>query len=269
MATRTYFQGRRIILTGASSGIGWALAEELARLGARQILAARSADKLNQVVEEIKALDGEAVAVPTDVARAEDRLRLIAEAIRALGGIDMLINNAGVGASGFFAEASEKRLRQVFEINFFGTTELTRLALPHLAAGRDPMIVNVSSVIGRRGVPGYTEYCASKFAMCGWSEALRAELKGQGIHVLLVCPGLIATPFRENQLEDRLRFKWQERRRMSAEACARHIVRAMRKRKNEVVITFGGKLLVWANRLTPWLVDWLAARYSRKARLGE
>jgi short-subunit dehydrogenase len=265
MPQRTPFVGARVVLTGASSGIGWALAKELARVGARQALAARSEVKLRQLADEIHKLGGEAVALPADVASAADRARLVNEALHTLGGIDVLINNAGVGASGFFAQASEERLRKVFEINFFGTTELTRLALPHLAKGRAPLIVNVSSVIGRRGVPGYAEYCSSKFAMCGWSEALRAELKQQGIHVLLVCPGLIATPFRENQLEDRLRFKWQERRSMSAEACSRRIVRAMRKRKNEAVITVGGKLLVWTNRLLPRLVDWLAARYARQA----
>ena len=121
----------------------------------------------------------------------------------------------------------------------------------------------------RRAVPGYTEYCSSKFAMCGWSEALRAELKLQGIHVLLVCPGLIATPFRDHQLEDRLHFKWQKPHSMSAERCAQHIVRAMRKRKNEVVITFDGKLLNWANRLAPRIVDWFAARYARQAERAD
>jgi short-subunit dehydrogenase len=261
----TNLHDARVLLTGASSGIGWALAHELAREKARLVLAARSADKLQQLADQLRPAGGEVTVVPTDVTNAEQRARLVAETVRALGGIDILINNAGVGASGFFREATEARLREVFEVNFFGATELTRLALSHITSGPRAMIVNISSVIGRRAVPGYTEYCSSKFAVCGWSEALRAELKLQGIHVLLVCPGLIATPFRDHQLEDRLRFKWQKDHSMSAETCARQIVRAIRKRKNEVVITFDGKLLALANRLAPRLVDWLAARYARRA----
>jgi short-subunit dehydrogenase len=259
--------GARVILTGASSGIGWALAHELVKAGARVALAARSTDKLHALAQELKARGGEALVVPADVTRAEDRARLMEASVRALGGLDILINNAGVGASGFFREATEARLRQVFEVNFFGATELTRLGLPHLLQGRTPLLVNISSVIGRRGVPGYTEYCSSKFALCGWSEALRAELAHQGVQVLLVCPGLIATPFREHQVEDKLRFKWQEARAMSADKCARQILAAMRRRKSEVTITWGGKTLVWANKLLPRIVDWFAARHARGPRV--
>jgi short-subunit dehydrogenase len=125
------------------------------------------------------------------------------------------------------------------------------------------MLVNVSSVLGRRAIPGYTEYCASKFALCGWSEALRGELVRQGIHVLLVNPGLIETPFRDHLVEDRLESRGKRPKAMSPERCAEIIIRAMLRRANEVVITFDGKLLVWANRLFPRLVDWMMARYAR------
>jgi short-subunit dehydrogenase len=261
--TVTDLRGSRIILTGASFGIGEALARELARQGARLVLAARSQERLDRLAQELRAAGVEVLAVPADVTDPTHRQRLIDEVLRAFGGIDILINNAGVGATGYFAEADEARLRQVFEINFFGTTELTRLALPHLAKGRQPMIVNVSSVIGRRAIPGYTEYCASKFAVCGWTEALRAELVRQGIHVLLVNPGLIETPFRDHLVEDRLQSHGRRPKAMSAERCAQIIVRAMKRRRNEVVITFEGKLLLWANRLVPRFVDWLMARYAR------
>jgi short-subunit dehydrogenase len=261
MFNRLDLTGSRVILTGASSGIGWALAKELAAAKARLVLAARSAVRLEDLAGELKSVTPDVVVVPTDVADAQQRRRLVEEAVRAFGGIDLLINNAGVGASGYFAEASEARLRQIFEVNFFGAVELARLALPYLKQGRDPMIVNVSSVIGRRAVPGYAEYCASKFALCGWSEAMHAELARNDIHVLLVCPGLIETPFRANQLEDKLSAKWQTRRSMSAERCARIIVQAIRKRRSDVVITFGGKLLLWLNRLSPRFVDWVIKRY--------
>ncbi len=268
MFRRTNLAGARVVLTGASSGIGAALAEELAKTGARLALAARSGEKLKELVAKLPRPD-EMLVLPTDVTEGEQRRRLIDETVRAFGGIDILVNNAGVGASGFFAEASESRLRSIFEVNFFAATELTRLAIPHLARGRDAMIVNVSSVIGRRAVPGYTEYCASKFALCGWSQALRAELVRQGIHVLLVCPGLIETPFRDNQLESNLSFQWQKRRAMSAQRCARIILQAMRKRLNEVVITWDGKLLVLMNRWFPGLVDYFMRRMIKARVAGE
>jgi short-subunit dehydrogenase len=255
--------GARTVLTGASSGVGHALAQRLAEEGARLVLASRDQAALEGLAGPIRQRGGEAVVVPTDVADLGQRARLIARAVEALGGLDMLINNAGVGAMGFFADAGEERLRRIFEVNFFAATELTRLALPHLRRGRDPMIVNVSSVIGRRGLPGCTEYCASKFALAGWSEGLRAELARQGIHVLLVCPGVIETNFRANLLENRVSFRWQNHRAMTADRCARLIVQAMRRKRKELVTTLEGKALVWLNRLFPRLVDYALARHVR------
>jgi short-subunit dehydrogenase len=126
------------------------------------------------------------------------------------------------------------------------------------------MLVNVSSVLGRRAIPGCTEYCASKFALTGWSEGLRPELALRGIHVLVVTPGGIDTGFRSHLIEDRFRFGWQGRRGMSADRCARIIVRAMRRRRSEVVITAGAKLMLWLNRLSPPLVEWLIRRYATR-----
>lgn len=251
-------------MTGASYGIGEALARELARHQARLALTARSSERLDAIVADLRKMGTEVVALPGDITVADDRERIVAETVRLLGGLDVLVNNAGVGASGYFQDAAPERLRRIMEVNFFGPVELTRLALPHLFHGRRPMIVNIASVIGRRGVPGYSEYCASKFALCGFSESLRAELVRRGVHVLLVNPGLIETPFREHLVEDRLQSREKRRRAMSAGQCARIIVRAMQRRTNEVVITFDGKLLVWLNRLFPRLVDWLLAKYAEK-----
>jgi short-subunit dehydrogenase len=264
MFSRIDLRGLRIIVTGASSGIGWALAEQLAREKSRLVLASRNLDKLEELARAIRGQGGEAHAMATDVTEAAERARLIETCVARLGGLDILINNAGVGAMGFFSEADENRLRRIFEVNFFATTELTRLALPHLRLGKNPMVVNVSSILGRRAIPGCTEYCASKFAMAGWSEGLRAELSQQGIHVLLVCPGRIQTNFQQNLIEDKIRFGWQNHSQMSAERCAQLIVAAMRRRKNELTTTAQGKLLVGLNRMSPRLVDFLLSRYSRK-----
>jgi short-subunit dehydrogenase len=261
MPSRHDLRGARVLLTGASSGIGRALALELARHHARLVVASRSADRLDALAAEVRAAGGEAAAAPTDVSDAAQRARLVEQAVAALGGLDVLVNNAGVGSMGWFADASEERLRRIFEVNFFSAAELTRLALPHLRQGTNPMLVNVGSVLGRRGLPGCAEYCASKFALSGWSESLRPELARYGVHVLLVTPGRVETEFRDNLLGRDVEFAWQRGRAISADRCARIIVRAMRRRRNEVVITAEGKLLLWANRLLPWLVDWLAARY--------
>jgi short-subunit dehydrogenase len=262
MFRRVPLEGARAILTGASSGIGWALALRLADERVRLVLASRSSERLEALATTIRQRGGEARAIPTDITDPVPRLRLVEAAVSAWGGLDILINNAGVGATGYFADASEDRLRRIFEVNFFAATELTRLALPQLRAGRNPMLVNVSSIIGRRGIPGNSEYCASKFALAGWSESLRAELRPQGVHVLLVCPGRIETEFREHLLEDRVTFRWQRHRMMSADRCAQLIVRAMRRRQNELVTTAEGKALLWVNRLFPRLLDYLLARHS-------
>jgi short-subunit dehydrogenase len=264
MFSRQNLAGARVILTGASSGIGHALALRLAERGARLVLASRSEQRIAELADAIRGRGGNAVAVPTDVTDSAQRTRLVEQALTALGGIDILINNAGVGALGFFEDATEERLRRIMEVNFFGATELTRLALPHLRGGRDPMIVNVASVLGRRAIPTSVEYCASKFAIVGWSEGLRAELARHGIHVLLVCPGGIETEFSANLLERQTKALGQGRRRMSADRCARIIVAAMRRRKNEVVITAEAKLVVWFNCLAPRLLDWALARYARQ-----
>jgi short-subunit dehydrogenase len=262
--SRIDLEGTRIIVTGASSGIGWALAEQLARFKTRLILASRNNDKLNELARSLAPHAAETCVVPTDVSSPSDRSRLIDTTISRFGGLDILINNAGVGAMGFFSEAGEDRLRRIFEVNFFATTELTRIALTHLRQGKNPMVVNVSSILGRRAIPGCTEYCASKFALTGWSEGLRAELTQQGIHVLLVCPGRIQTSFQQNLIEDKIRFGWQNHRQMSADRCAQLIVVAMRRRKSELTTTAPGKALVLLNRLSPRLVDFLLARYSQR-----
>lgn len=260
--TRTDLRGARALVTGATSGIGHALARRLTEQGARVVVTGRRTDRLDALVNLIRQRGGEAHAIPADVTDPAQRAHLVDSTLAQLGGMDLLVNNAGAGAMGPFVEATEERLRRVFEINFFSATELTRLALPHLFRGKNPQIVNVASVLGRRAMPGCSEYCASKFAMVGWSEGLRAELAKDGVHVLVVCPGSIDTEFRANLLEDRATYRWQARG-MSADRCAWLIVRAIQTRRNEVTITAGGKLLVGLNRAAPWLVDRLMEWFAR------
>ena len=260
--SRRKIYGLRTIVTGASSGIGRALALELARQGARSVLTARRGEVLEELKSQVRESGGEAHVVAGDIVEAEVRRRLLDAAQAELGGLDLLINNAGVGAIGPFAEASEARLRRVMEVNFFAPAELIRSAVPLLQAGNRPMIVNVSSVLGHRGIPKKSEYCASKFALHGLSDSIRAELAACGIDVLLVSPSTTATEFFDNVLEKNAELPWLALGAMSPESVARKTVKAIRRGRHEIILTPGGKLLVWFDRLCPPLVNRLVARFG-------
>jgi short-subunit dehydrogenase len=260
--SRRKILGLRTILSGASAGIGRCLALELARQGARLVLTARRQEALEELQQQIRGAGQEAHIVAGDIVDASLRQRLLETAESAWGGLDLLINNAGVGAIGPFADASEDRLRRVMEVNFFAPAELIRAAVPLLRAGNRPMIVNVSSVLGHRGIPKKSEYCASKFALHGLSDSLRAELAPGGIDVLLVSPSTTATEFFDNVLEKTADLPWLALGAMSAEAVARKTVKAIRRGRHEIILTPGGKGLVWCDRLCPPLVNRLVARFG-------
>lgn len=261
---RRDLRGARVIVTGASSGIGAALAEELARHGARLIVTARREDRLRELAERLRAIGGAVETVVGDVTDEATRRALLDLAQTALGGLDVLVNNAGVGAFGRFDEADAGRLRKIMEVDFFATVELTRLALPLLRAGRTPAIVNIGSILGHRGIPFSSEYCAAKFAVRGFSESLRAELARDGIDVLLVSPGTTDTGFFDNVLEMRTQLPWRKPGRQGTAPAdvARAAVRALERGRREVIPSFGGSLLVLANRFFPGIVDRVMRRYG-------
>lgn len=269
MGQRRKLQGSRILITGASQGIGRAMALAAAQRGARVLVAARSESLLNELTAEIRKAGGTVEPVIADVTNAEDRQKLVDAAQRAFGGLDILVNNAGIGATGQFAEAAEERLRKIFEVNFFGVTETIRLFIPMLKQGVKPAIVNISSIAGKRGIPSRSEYSASKFAIQGFSEALRAELAKDDVDVLVVNPGLTQTNFSQNMLEQKARVKLDHLRGMTAEQAADATLRAIEKGKNEVTLTFKGKLLVWFSRWFPRLTDWIIRRKVRKVWADE
>ena len=262
MARRS-IQGARILITGASQGIGRALAEEMARGGARVLAAARSVEPLRELAEGVRSRGGQLEVVTADVTSPEDRRRMAEAAVKYFGGLDVLINNAGIGATGHFVEASPDRLRKIMEVNFFGLTETTRVCLPLLRQGTRPAIVNISSIAAKRGIPARSEYSASKFAVQGFSEALRAELAKDGIDVFLVCPGLTRTNFSRNMLEQKARMAVDHQRGMTAEQAAAAIVRALERNRREVCLTFQGKLIAFVSRFFPRLADRIAARKVR------
>jgi NAD(P)-dependent dehydrogenase (short-subunit alcohol dehydrogenase family) len=193
---------RRVLVTGASGGIGRAIAETVARRGARVVLSARSADKLETLAGELKSRGGDVLVVPADVTHDEDRKRLLDTIVARWGGLDVLINNAGVASFGHFATSTEEVLRTIMEVNFFAPAELMRLAIPVLQKGIQPAILNLASMCGRRGMPAWPEYSASKFALCGMTEALRGEMARFDIDVLLVVPGLTRSDLNRHLLRN-------------------------------------------------------------------
>jgi len=257
---RRKIHGLRGILTGASSGIGFALAAELVREGARLIVVARREQRLQELCESLGNGPGEVIPFVGDIVDPKSQQASIDLALERFGGIDLLINNAGIGAMGRFTEANPERLQQVMAVNFFAAVELTRRTLPALHKGVKPIIVNVSSILGHRGIPGCAEYCASKFALEGFSQSIRAELAREGIDVLVVSPARTKTEFFDQAIDAR-GTPWPKIRGMSSEAVARRTVRAIRRGQHQLIISVGGKALVWVNRLFPGIVDHVLARY--------
>ncbi|WP_164102007.1 SDR family NAD(P)-dependent oxidoreductase [Candidatus Laterigemmans baculatus] len=249
------------VVTGASSGIGYHLSRLLAERGARVVAVARRRERLDQLRSATAAASGSVIAYPGDVTDPEVRRGLLARAAEiAEGRLDLLVNNAGIGALGPFAEASPERLRRIMEVNFFAPVELTRLALPMLRLGRQPVLCNLGSVLGHRAVPDKSEYCASKFALHGWSDSLRAELRESGIQVTLVSPSTTESEFFDAVIEtpegqvSRSLGSWP------AERVARATLSAILARRAEVILSLGGKALVYADRLSPPLMNRLLAR---------
>lgn len=259
---RRKLAGLRAILTGASSGVGWQLAQQLAQKEVRLIAVARRGERLQELEKAVHELGGVITIVAGDICDGALRQRICSVARDEFGGLDLLINNAGITALGSFAEADEQRLRQIMEVNFFAPAELTRVAIPLLKCGNSPAIVNVGSVLGHRAVPLKSEYCASKFALHGFSDALRAELQRNGIDLVLISPSTIASELFDAAIEDTSGRDWKTKRGMSPEKVAVKIIKAIEAGRHEVIISASGKMLVWLDRLAPSLVNRILTRFS-------
>jgi short-subunit dehydrogenase len=257
-------RGLRLLITGASSGIGRCLVQQAARAGARVALAARSAEPLHAVVAELARDGHDALAVPADVTVPAERQRLLDTVVSRFGGLDVLINNAGVGSWGHFAGGSEAILRQVMEVNFFAAAELTRLAIPALTDGNRPAVVNIASMCGRRGMPAWSEYSASKFALCGLTEALRGELARFDVDVLLVLPGLTRSDLARHLLRSEGRYPIAYDKGMPPENVAAAALDALRRNRTETVVGSDARWMLRVNRFWPRLVDRLLARRVRR-----
>ena len=265
------FEQRVVVITGASDGIGAELARQLAQERARLALAARRANALDGVRDECLALGGEAISVPTDVTEEDDCRRLVERTVETFGGIDVLVANAGVSMHARFDAIEDfSTFERLFRINAMGTIWCVRHAYPHLRRSRG-LIVGVSSLAGRTGVPERTTYCASKFAQTGFLEALRTEAADDDVAVMVAYPGVVATELRRRGWNGRGETAGvsglSEDRAMPVEECARHIIAGMRQRKREVLMTARDRVALWLKLIAPAAVDRMAKAALAHPRL--
>jgi len=252
-----------IIITGASSGIGKALAFECARRGAKLVLASRSGIKDPGLVKYTAQI----LDVRTDITKEKDCEALIIKAVEKFGRIDILINNAGISMRALFSEVSLDVIRQLMDTNFWGTVYCTKFALPHLLESKGSL-VGVSSVAGYKGLPGRTGYSASKFAMQGFLEVVRIENMKKGLHVLIACPGFTASNIRNVALAkdgtSQGETPLDESKLMTAEKVAVHIIQAIEKKKERLILTTQGKMTVLLNKFFPKFMDKMVYNHMAK-----
>lgn len=247
-----------VIITGASSGIGKALAYEFALSGSKVVVSARNYDKLVEIADDIRQKDGEVFAVKTDVSVELDCKNLVEKTIEKYGAIDILINNAGVSMRALFEDTDLLVIKKLMDVNFWGVVYCTKYALPHILAQKGS-VVGVSSIAGIKALPARTGYSASKYAMRGFLESLRVENLKKGINVLIAYPGFTASNIRNTSLSadgtPQGESPRNEEKMMRAEEVAVHIHNAVLKRKNEIVLTSQGKTLYVINKFLPKVLD--------------
>ena len=258
--------GKVVIITGASSGIGRALALEYAKRGASLSLAARRIDQLKLLQAELPSTP--LLAIQTDVTNESDCKELIDLTIRKFGHLDILINNAGLSMRALFDEIELSSFRQVMDVNFYGTVYCTKYALPFLIESKGSL-VGIISVAGHVGLPARSAYSASKFAVRGFLDTIRLENLYTGLHVLVAAPGFTTSEIRKSALTadgtPQGETPRQEEKMMSAEVCAYLVAEAITKRKRSLVLTFKeGKLSVFLGKFWPLLLDRLTFYHMAK-----
>jgi short-subunit dehydrogenase len=258
---------RVAIVSGASSGLGRAVAWRAARQGFAVVVAARRADRLQALVRRIEAAGGTALAVPADVARLEDQRRLIEATVGAFGRIDVLVNNAGMAVPGEFHAATPEELRRQWDVNVTAVATLTRMALPYLEA-HGGVVINIGSALARIPMPGIGNYSPNKIAVRGLTEALRRELAPRGVQVCLVEPGPIATEFHAHARRKQILPAALV---LTPAATARPIVRLFDRPSPRIVVPAYLRPVLFGigalGGLFPPLADLLAALHARRGRV--
>jgi len=255
----SFFHGKTVIVTGASSGIGESIAREFARNGSSVMLAARSEDRLKRITGELRDQGYDAAYTVTDVSREENCKELIAATISRFGRLDILVNNAGISMRAIFTDVDLKVLQRLMEVNFWGTVYCTKYAIPYLIQSKGSLVA-VSSVAGFHGLPGRTGYSASKFAIHGFMETIRIENLRNGLHVMVIAPGFTTSEIRRHALtangSEQGDSPRPEEKLKSPGFVARKVLAGIRHKRRNMILTWDGKLTALFQRIVPRFVDW-------------
>ncbi len=261
----SYFKEKVVVVSGGTDGIGKALVDDLLQAGARVATCGRDHDKLYSLQATYPS--SYLHTMVADVSSENDCRRFIETTIKIYGGIDILINNAGISMRALVKDVSTEVIRKEMNINFFGAVYCTRFALDSIIE-RKGTIVGISSIAGYRGLPGRSAYSASKYALQGWLEAIKTELLHDDVHVMWVSPGFTTSNIRNAALNENAESHGEtpmdESKLMSADECARRILRAIEKKKRSLVMTFTGKQTVFVNKFFPGLADRLTYKFFFK-----
>ncbi len=240
-------QDKVVIITGGSSGIGKALAHEFGKKGAKILITGRREQQLMAAAKELRSQNIEVATMVADVSKEEDNRQMAQLAMDHFGGIDILINNAGISMRALFEEVDLEVIRKVMDINFYGSIFATKYCLPGILESQGS-VVGISSIAGYRGLPGRVGYSASKFALQGFLESLRTEMLPKNVHVLTACPGFTTSNIREASLTKDGNLQGtsprDEQKMMRAETCAALIYDAVVRRKKHLILTTQGKITV-------------------------
>ncbi len=254
-----------VVITGGSDGIGKAAVSELLYNGAKVATCGRNYDKLYEL--QTQHPNKPLLIYSADVSSESDCQNFIQLVVKTFGVIDILINNAGISMRALFEETELETLKQVMNVNFWGTVYCTRFALPHIRK-QQGIIAGISSVAGHRGLPGRTAYSASKFAMNGFFEALRTELLDTGVHIMWISPGFVASNIRHAALNKEAKAisnsTMNESKLMTPEQCASAILQAIEKKKRNPILTFMGKEVVFLNKVLPAITDKMLRKFYFK-----
>jgi short-subunit dehydrogenase len=260
-----FFNNKVVVVTGGTDGIGKALVDILLKQGAKVATCGRNHDKLYSLQAEYPSSPLHTMVA--DVSSENDCRRFIETTIKVFGGIDVLINNAGVSMRALLKETETDVIKKVMDINFYGTVYCTKYALASIVEKKG-VIVGVSSIAGYRGLPGRSGYSASKYAVQGWLESIKTELMDDGVHVMWVCPGFTTSNIRNAALNNEGKSHGEtpmdEGKMMSSEECAEHILKAIQKRKRTLVLTFTGKRTVFMQKFFPKLADKMVHKFFFK-----
>lgn len=256
--------GRVALITGASSGIGAATARAFARAGLTVVLAARRADRLEALAQEITSQGGTAIPIVCDVASEADVTFLITETLHRLHRLDIVVCNAGIGYNGTLEQTPPDAMAHLMDVNFMGTFLVARAALPHLKQQRDARLIFVSSIVGRRGIAMGSAYSATKYAQIGLAEGVRAELIGTSVKLSVILPVSTETEFREAMAREQGYIVEGAGPRQSAEHVAQVILRAVTHPRPEIYPHRLSKALAVLNVLMPSVCDRIIRRFGRK-----